>query len=699
MIDKWSNEGFEACSGKYSPIYGKEVAGLVYVTCLAGSEPELAMHGGGNTSVKTGMSDIFCKEVSALYVKASGRDMADVEPDDFVALDLEYLKKLKSLKNLSDKDMADQFILHYLRPTNALPSIETLIHAFLGAKYIVHTHPEAILALTNREDGNAVIAEASGSAIKSIPYVKSGFDLAIAVSGVYDAYPEAQGIIVSHHGLITWGNSAKEAYDKTVAIVNNARVYASKRIRRSVTLVSVTTVANALSRYAKTAPVIRGALASPTGNPDLPYNRVILRPVINDKILNLLDCKEGKEIAVSSPLTPDYLIRTKSLPLWIDAETFEAGEINDVLTKSIERYALEYREYIKRCGGCDEALNIDNIPRVLLFPGMGAVCAGSSIDEADMIRDITAQALSVKLSIYETGGTYKGLSQEHLFDMEFRSFQRKKLKNSVLTNPGLVVLVTGSAGAIGTGICQSLLEEGYHIVATDLPGDNLDNLVKGLSAMYPGRIMGAPMDVTDPASVASGFAAVVANWGGIDGVIVNAGIAHVSTLETMNIETFRKLERVNIDGALIVISEAARLYRLQKTGGDIILISTKNVFAPGAKFGAYSATKAAAHQLARIASLELADMGVRVNMVAPDAVFSHGEKKSGLWAAVGPDRMRARGLDETGLEEYYRSRNLLKASVTARHVANGVLFFLTHKTPTTGATIPVDGGLPDATPR
>jgi NAD(P)-dependent dehydrogenase (short-subunit alcohol dehydrogenase family) len=167
----------------------------------------------------------------------------------------------------------------------------------------------------------------------------------------------------------------------------------------------------------------------------------------------------------------------------------------------------------------------------------------------------------------------------------------------------------------------------------------------------------------------------------------------------MNIETFRKLERVNIDGALIVISEAARLYRLQKTGGDIILISTKNVFAPGAKFGAYSATKAAAHQLARIASLELADMGVRVNMVAPDAVFSHGEKKSGLWAAVGPDRMRARGLDETGLEEYYRSRNLLKASVTARHVANGVLFFLTHKTPTTGATIPVDGGLPDATPR
>ena len=167
----------------------------------------------------------------------------------------------------------------------------------------------------------------------------------------------------------------------------------------------------------------------------------------------------------------------------------------------------------------------------------------------------------------------------------------------------------------------------------------------------------------------------------------------------MSIDAFKKLERVNVDGTLIILKEAGRHFRLQNRGGDIILISTKNVFAPGAKFGAYSATQAAAHQLARIASLEIADIGVRVNMVAPDAVFSHGEIKSGLWAEAGPDRMKARGLDEAGLEEYYRKRNLLKAKVTARHVANAVLFFITHQTPTTGATIPVDGGLPDATPR
>ena len=192
---------------------------------------------------------------------------------------------------------------------------------------------------------------------------------------------------------------------------------------------------------------------------------------------------------------------------------------------------------------------------------------------------------------------------------------------------------------------------------------------------------------------------IIRTWGGIDLVVVNAGIALVSSLQTLELERFRKLERVNVEGTLLVLAESARLFERQATGGDIVLVSTKNVFAPSAHFGAYSATKAAAHQLARIASLELAPIDVRVNMVAPDGVFGEGARKSGLWAEVGPDRMKARGLDEKGLEEYYRDRNLLKARITARHVANAVLYFATRQTPTTGATLPVDGGLPDATPR
>ena len=217
--------------------------------------------------------------------------------------------------------------------------------------------------------------------------------------------------------------------------------------------------------------------------------------------------------------------------------------------------------------------------------------------------------------------------------------------------------------------------------------------------MFGPRVIGVPLDVSDPASVTEGFATVIRTWGGIDLLVANAGVALVSSLAEMDIAAFRRLERVNVEGTMLLLAEAARHFKVQGTGGDIVVVSTKNVFAPGARFGAYSATKAAAHQLGRIASLELAEMDVRVNMVAPDAVFSHGSRKSGLWTEIGPDRMRARGLDESGLEQYYRSRNLLKARVTATHVASAVLFFATRQTPTTGATLPVDGGLPDAAPR
>ena len=262
-----------------------------------------------------------------------------------------------------------------------------------------------------------------------------------------------------------------------------------------------------------------------------------------------------------------------------------------------------------------------------------------------------------------------------------------------------IALVTGAAGAIGAGICRGLLAKGAYVVAADLAKEALDNLVRELNQASPGRIMGVTMDVADAASVAAGFDAVAEAWGGVDIVVVNAGIAMVAPLVELDMEAFRRLERVNVEGTLLTLAEAGRRLCRQATGGDMILVSTKNVFAPGAQFGAYSATKAAAHQLARIASLEMASSDIRVNMVAPDAVFSDGKRKSGLWAEVGPSRMKARGLDEKGLEDYYRNRNLLKARVTPDHVANAVLFFATRQTPTTGATIPVDGGLPDATPR
>ena len=262
-----------------------------------------------------------------------------------------------------------------------------------------------------------------------------------------------------------------------------------------------------------------------------------------------------------------------------------------------------------------------------------------------------------------------------------------------------VALVTGAAGAIGYGVSGVLLENGCRLAASDLPGERLEALAAELKKKFPGQVIGVGMDVTEEESVEKGFEEIVRTWGKIDIVVVNAGIAHVCELKDMELEAFRRLEKVNIEGTLLTIKAAARHFISQGDGGDIVVISTKNVPSPGASFGAYSATKAAAHQLGRIASLELAQYGVRVNMVAPDAVFSEGEHKSGLWQEVGPSRMKARGLDEKGLQDYYHGRNLLKTKVTGRHVGNAVLFFVTRQTPTTGATIPVDGGLPDATPR
>jgi NAD(P)-dependent dehydrogenase (short-subunit alcohol dehydrogenase family) len=291
------------------------------------------------------------------------------------------------------------------------------------------------------------------------------------------------------------------------------------------------------------------------------------------------------------------------------------------------------------------------------------------------------------------------MSDSDLFSMEYRGLQHAKLQQVEPPLRRQVAIVTGAAGAIGAGICKGLLEQGCHVAVTDLPGDRLDSLVEQLRDQFGARAIGVAIDVTDQGSVSDGFKSVVSEWGGVDLVIVNAGIALVSSLEEMDLEVFRRLERVNVEGTLLMLAEAGRLFRRQAIGGDIVLISTKNVFAPGARFGAYSATKAGSHQLARIASLELAEIGVRVNMVSPDAVFGEDDRKSGLWAEVGPDRMKARGLDEKSLQEYYQTRNLLKSKVTAEHVSNAVLFFATRQTPTSGATIPVDGGLPDATPR
>ncbi len=449
--------------------------------------------------------------------------------------------------------------------------------------------------------------------------------------------------------------------------------------------------------------MLRGLLSPPSADPDHPYEKIILAPLLSREMLDFLDSPQARDLASTAPLTPDYLVRTKAYPLFIEKPDYDDPDLlRRHLTGEIDAFRTRYDAYMKKYASRLPAFTADGfdlLPKVLLLPGLGAVCAGPDLGMACIARDITEQALFVKRTIHETGGTYLGLTEDHLFDMEFRAFQRAKVAGKGPSLRGSVALVTGAAGAIGSGICDELLRQGCSVAVTDLAGEPLDSMVHTLKGLYGDRVLGVPLDVTQSASVAAAFEKTIAAFGGIDILVINAGLAHVSPLTEMDLEAFRALERVNVEGTLLLLAQAGKLFRLQNIGGDIVLVSTKNVFAPGAGFGAYSATKAAAHQLCRIASLEFAEMGVRVNMVAPDAVFSHGEKKSGLWAQVGPDRMKARGLDEKGLEAYYQQRNLLKARITAEHVARAVIFFVTRRTPTTGATLPVDGGLPDATPR
>ena len=388
--------------------------------------------------------------------------------------------------------------------------------------------------------------------------------------------------------------------------------------------------------------------------------------------------------------------------MWIDQpEWDDLDRLRQQFAAALDDYASAYDAYLDKYATAmpPGVEKMDSRPRVILVPGLGALCAGKDIAASTIVRDIAAHTLAVKAQIAAMG-TYQGMEEGDLFHMEYRPLQHNKLHGAnPLPLARTVALVTGAAGAIGSGITQELLEQGCHVAVTDLGGEPLTRFVGELKVSFGARVMGVPLDITDRASVTEGFEAVFRAWGGIDLFILNAGIAHVAALSDLSLESFRELEKINIEGMLIMLAESGRLLKFQATGGDIVMVSTKNVFAPGARFGAYSATKAAGHQLARIASQEFAEFDVRVNMVAPDAVFSHGARKSGLWTAIGPDRMNARGLSPEGLEEYYRNRNLLKARVTARHVAKAVLYFATRQTPTTGATIPVDGGLPDATPR
>ncbi len=699
MKNRWDDQAAAKAIQRWGDRHGSDFALRLYTADLIGRDPALVLHGGGNVSLKRPHRTILGDEVEAIHVKGSGWDLVGIEPEGMPALDLAHLRRLRSLESLDDGTMTNELRTHLFDASAPTPSLETLLHAFLPQRFIDHSHADAVLALTNQPDGKRLIREALGEKVAVLPYVTPGFELAQAIAELSESNPSVEGIVLIHHGLVTFGDEARTSYERHIRIVDACEKFIAKRgAGRSLTA-AYQPRAGPAELAALVAPILRGVIAWPTGDEDHPHVRSILEWRASEAALEFVNSQEARELAKTGPLTTDHLIRTKPNPLfvenpaWSDVEALRAR-----LQESVDAYRAEYSAYVAEHGG--PVGELDPSPKVVLLPGAGVFCWGRSKREARVAADITEHALSTKAQA-QAIGTYTGLSAEHLYAMEFRAIQLAKLDRRV-ERPleRQVVVISGGAGAIGAAIAETCARAGAQVVVTDVNQEGLKRVTQSIDQTFgPGTAAGVVMDVTNEDSVRTGYEETCRLYGGVDVVVPNAGIAHVAPIEELRLDDFRRVLDINATGYLLFMREGIRVLRRQGLGGHIVINSSKNVFGPGKDFGAYSASKAAGHQLGKVAAIELAPHGIRVNMINADAVFAHGDIPSGLWAEVGPQRARSRHMRTEDLPEYYRGRNLLKARICGHHVGNAVVFFASNATPTTGATLPIDGGVVEAFPR
>ena len=685
------------------PGISREFALRIYTSQLIGSNLNLVLHGGGNTSIKLRQKNILGEEQDVLFVKASGADLANMTPEGFVALDLAFLRKLHTLDSLEDEEMESQLEIHKLLKSHLNPSVEALLHAFLPPKYIDHTHADSILILTNQTEGTGLVKKALGPRVAVLPYTMSGLPLAKAVAGQYEKQPDLEAIVIINHGIFTFGEDALTSYERMIAYVDRAEKYVNQRIEDTPLITprtDFTLAKDAKSLAAHLSQVLRGSCAHKGSDGNL--RRLIVEYRSTPELLDVALSQEAPALCDSGVLTPDHVTRTKNKIAYLDYVPEPDDGLKQKVRQIIEDYVKNYRHYFQeqvKTKGLDRK-ELDPFPRVLLAAGLGLFTLGFSRKEAKVAADIAEHTIFAKVRA-EGLGNYAPITDSHVFDMEYwRLQQRKTGPVSPAPLQGQVALITGAGGAIGFGIADRLLAAGAAVVLSDIDESRTQKARSILKERNENaEIEIISFDVTDYQSVAAAFDETSRRLGGVDIVIPNAGIAHVAKIEDLDPLKMDQVIAVNLKGTFNTIKASIPVFKRQSTGGNIIVISSKNVFDPGAAFGAYSAAKAGAHQISKIAALELAEMGVRVNMVNPDAVFGDEEISSKLWDLVGPDRMKSRGLDYEGLKEYYRNRNLLKTQVMAEHVGNVVVFFAVDLTPTTGTSFPVDGGIPAAFPR
>ncbi|MEA2815088.1 MAG: hypothetical protein QOI93_2785 [Rhodospirillaceae bacterium] len=678
MQSRWVDRDAKAAVDRFAAEgISPELALRVYTTRLLGGDAALVLHGGGNTSVKTKMRDLAGDEVEVLYIKATGGNMGTIEPGGMAAVRLAPLQRLRTLGDLSDDDMARVQRAHLLDPMAPSPSLELLLHAFMPHQFVDHTHANAVLSLIDQPDGAKLCDEVYDGRVGRVPYVRPGFGLAKAAATTFDKNPKVEGLILDKHGIFSFGASARESYERMIELVSRAEERLKKN-RKAV--FKSAQLPQQVPPNDDVAPFIRGACSLKDAGGEGAHRHMILEYRSNDAILNFINGAELKRYGASVVITPDFTIRTKSLPLIVP--TPQAGKLDDfkrAAHAAVAAYIDGYKQYFARhnarSGGGKKM--VDPVPRIVLVPGLGLYGLGRSAKDAHIAADL-AEAAVATITDAEAIGRFQSITEADMFDTEYWPIEQAKLgKEPDKPLAGQVAVVTGAAGAIGAATARAFAAAGAEVALLDV---NYDAAAREAKAIGP-NAQPFMCDVTND-TVRAAFGQVVSAFGGVDIVVSNAGAAWQGRIGEVDDAILRKSFELNFFGHQRVAQAAVKIMLAQGTGGCLLFNVSKQAVNPGPNFGPYGLPKAATLFLVRQYAVDYGADGIRANAVNADRI------RSGLLTEdFIKERSKARGLSEKD----YMSGNLLGREVTADDVAQAFLHQVL-ELKTTGDVTTVDGG-------
>ncbi len=670
MKNNWSKKIAKRYIKKYIKLgFSKDLALRVYTTHLLGRNKELVLHGGGNTSVKTTIKDIDGKKYYVLCVKGSGWDMADIEPAGLPAVKLEPLLAMKNKKHLSDEDMVSFQKKNLIDIKSPNPSVETFLHAFLPFKFVDHTHADAVLNVTNRPGGLNFCKKVFGNNVGVVPYVMPGFMLAKKINEIYSKNPNIDCLVLMNHGIFTFADDCKEAYDLMIKYVSKAeRAIKKLKGKKIKQIKKFSTKFN----VHEIAPIIRGLLSE---NKD---QKFVVNYRLNKHLKYFINGKNVRSYSSKGTATPDHVIRVKPFPLIITPKKNSSiKEFKTTAKKSFENYRKKYTHYfnVNKKKVKEKKVMLDTSPRVVLVQNVGMFSVGKDLNGAKIAGDLTETNAKVIGSVEETS-TYKFIPEKDLFDVEYWSLEQAKIKRKKKLLEGNVVAITGSTGTIGFETYKMFKSYGAEVVLLDY---NLERLKEVQSKINDLCIH---CDVTNKRSVKNAFKQICEKFGGIDILVSNAGMAPGGSIGEVSDDVLRKSFEVNFFSHQNCASEAVKIMKKQNINGCLLFNISKQSVNPGKNFGPYGLPKSALLSLCKQYAVDYGSYGIRSNGVNADRI------RSGL---MNDKMIRTRAKARLISTDDYMKGNLLLNEVKAEDVAKAFFHLATSKK-TTGAVLTVDGG-------